>query len=267
MPSARQLTRALKTRIMLRSRRSKIEHFHSLFTPGMTVLDVGVTAKDEASSSGPKNYLLKTYPYAPETYTGLGVHDLSALQKAHPRMRFVRYDGRIMPFEDGEFDWVFSNAVIEHVGDRSAQLLFLNEMLRVARYVFFTTPNKHFPIETHTSMPFLHWNDRLFDKWLWKYKAEWRSKTSLWLLSTADVRELLRQSTAIDYTLRHNRALLWPMTMTIVASRVAKVPRPVKSPNGEVGRRIDRPGARLSGSRDPAEDDKARLARRSIEST
>lgn len=214
---------------MLHSRQAKVAHFHSLFRPGMTVLDVGVTAKDDPSSLGPKNYLLKTYPYAPETYTGLGVHDLDALQRAYPRMRFVRYDGRRMPFDDGEFDWVFSNAVIEHVGDRDEQLSFLNEMLRVGRYVFFTTPSKYFPIETHTSVPFLHWNDRLFDKWLWKHKPKWRAKTSLWLLSAADVRELLRRSTAIDYALHRNRVLLWPMTMTIVASRFAEVPSRAKA--------------------------------------
>ncbi len=230
MPAARRLIGAFKTRVMLRSREAKVRHFHSLFRPGMTVLDVGVTAKDDPKGTGPKNWLLKTYPYAPETYTGLGVHDLGALQQAYPRMRFVRYDGRVMPFEDGEFDWVFSNAVIEHVGDRSAQLEFLDEMLRVGRYVFFTTPSKYFPIETHTGVPFLHWNDRLFDAWLWKRKPKWRSRTSLWLLSAADLRELLRRSTAIDYTLHRNRVLGWPMTITVIASRVAEVPSRAKPP-------------------------------------
>jgi|GEM_PF-737632 len=233
MPAARQLVGALKTRVMIRSREAKIRHFHSLFRPGMTVLDVGVTAKDDPKGSGPQNWLLKTYPYAPETYTGLGVHDLTALQKAYPRMRFVSYDGRVMPFADGEFDWVFSNAVIEHVGDRSAQLAFLDEMLRIGRYVFFTTPSKYFPIETHTGVPFLHWSDRLFDEWLWKYRPKWRTKTSLWLLSAADLHALLRRSTAIDYTLHRNRVLGWPMTMTVIASRVAEVPSRAKPSRGK----------------------------------
>lgn len=224
----RRFASALKTRIMLRSRRRKVEQFYELVQPGMRVLDVGVTAKERPTRDNPQNYLLKTYPFEPETYTGLGVQDLAGLQRAYPRMRFVTYDGRIMPFEDDEFDWVYSNAVIEHVGARSDQLRFLNEMLRVARYVFFTTPNKFFPIETHTSVPFLHWNDRLFDKWLWKHKPQWRTHKNLWLLSERDVLQLLHESSAVDFEIRHNRTMLWPMTMTVVASRRGPVPKAVE---------------------------------------
>lgn len=216
------LSRDLKTRVMLRSRQRKIEHFYSLVKPGMKVLDVGVTGLD--TGKGPQNYLLKTWPFAPESYTGLGVHDLDPVRARHPKMRFVEYDGRHMPFDDHEFDWAYSNAVIEHVGDREAQLTFLNEMLRVARNVFFTTPSKYFPIETHTFVPFLHWNDRLFDRWLWKHRPKWRSRTNLWLLSARDVRDLLTASTARHHTLYYNRVLAWPMTMTIVASNLAPAP-------------------------------------------
>lgn len=219
--------RKIKDRIMLRSREAKVEHFYSLFEPGMTVLDVGVTGKDDGREAGPLNYFLKTYRYAPATYTGLGVHDVSGLQAAHVDKRFVRYDGKIFPFEDDAFDWVFSNAVIEHVGDRAAQLFFVNEMLRVGRYVFFTTPSKYFPVETHTYMPLIHWNGRLFDQWLWKHKPKWRSKTGLWLLSAGDIRRLMAESSARAYQVYKNRLLFWPMTMTIVASRLSEIPRRV----------------------------------------
>lgn len=217
-------TQNIKKRIMLNSRSSKLAHFYSLFEPGMSVLDVGVTSKDDPGGDGPQNYLLKTWRYAPETYTGLGVQDVSGLEREHPRMKFVQYDGRIFPFRDNQFDWVFSNAVIEHVGDRDAQLLFLNEMLRVARYVFFTTPSKHFPIETHTGVPLIHWNERLFDTWLSAYRPARRS--NLRLLSSGDVRRLLADSIAVDFSIHRNRLLLWPMTLTVVASRLGHVPVP-----------------------------------------
>jgi SAM-dependent methyltransferase len=62
-----------------------------------------------------------------------------------------------LPFADGEFDVVFSNAVIEHVGDRARQRRLVVEALRVGRRVFLTTPNRRFPVEVHTRLPFVHW--------------------------------------------------------------------------------------------------------------
>jgi ubiquinone/menaquinone biosynthesis C-methylase UbiE len=64
-------------------------------------------------------------------------------------------DGRELPLENQSFDWVFSNAVIEHVGGWQHQERFAKEIQRVAwRGYFVTTPNKYFPIEPHAMLPF-----------------------------------------------------------------------------------------------------------------
>ena len=77
--------------------------------------------------------------------------DLLAL----PNVTHERADGCCLPYESKAFDWVFSNAVIEHVGSEERQRQFANEIRRVARYGYFvTTPNKRFPIEPHTLLPF-----------------------------------------------------------------------------------------------------------------
>jgi 2-polyprenyl-3-methyl-5-hydroxy-6-metoxy-1,4-benzoquinol methylase len=63
-------------------------------------------------------------------------------------------DGCCLPFADQSFDWVFSNAVIEHVGGIEEQRKFAREISRVARCGYFvTTPNKFFSIEPHTLLP------------------------------------------------------------------------------------------------------------------
>jgi hypothetical protein len=208
-----QLTDKIRVAIMMRSRDSKVEHFYSMCKDGMTVLDVGVSAAARHKKKPSVNHFLKTYRYRQDTYTGLGVQDISGLAELYPNSRFVQYDGSRFPFADKQFDFVFSNAVIEHVGEREAEELFLEEMLRVGKQVFFTTPNKFFPVETHTQLIFLHWHDRWFQNWLAKHMPN----HSIHLLSYGDLVELLRRSRATEYSIRRNRFCGITMTMTVVA--------------------------------------------------
>jgi hypothetical protein len=57
-------------------------------------------------------------------------------------------------FEDRHFDVVFSNSVIEHVGDCSDQSQMAREVRRVGNRLFLQTPNRYFPIEPHFLFPF-----------------------------------------------------------------------------------------------------------------
>lgn len=79
----------------------------------------------------------------------------ATLADGRGNVRFVLADGCMMPFPSHSFDWVFSNAVIEHVGDRKKQESFAGEIRRVARKGYFvTTPNRYFPLEPHSFIPF-----------------------------------------------------------------------------------------------------------------
>lgn len=149
--------------ISLRSRRRKLALFLELMRPdsGTTVLDVGV---DEVSHGEPggeggcrtHNVLEERYPW-PERITALGLHDGSRFRERYPRIPYVQGNACALPFADGAFDIVHSNAVIEHVGARDRQGLFVREALRVGRRVFVTTPNRWFPVEVHTRLPLVHW--------------------------------------------------------------------------------------------------------------
>jgi len=150
-------------RISLRSRERKLRLFCDLFRPGpdTTVVDVGVTDAPFGGGPGDRfssdNFFEALYPW-PERITAVGHTGLDRFARAFPQVAAVRADGRELPFADGEFDLGFSNAVIEHVaGGRSEQRRFVEELCRVASRVFVTTPNRFFPIDPHSLIPFAHW--------------------------------------------------------------------------------------------------------------
>lgn len=73
-------------------------------------------------------------------------------------------DGRALPFADQSFDIVFSNSVIEHVGNRKSQRRFAQEIARVGRAYWVQTPNHKFPVEPHLLTPFLHFLPRSWQR-------------------------------------------------------------------------------------------------------
>jgi hypothetical protein len=200
----------LKKKVMKVSRESKLDHFYSLFRENESVLDVGVDSEAEKSLSA-VNYFLNNYRHAPNTYTGLGVKNLDGMEDLFPGKSFIQYPGGTFPFPDKKFDWVFSNAVIEHTGSDEEQLFFLNEMMRVAKNVFFTTPNKYFPVESHTNIFFMHWNDAIFNQWF----NSW-GKQNLYLFSYSRLLKILESSNASFFSIQKNRFLGLTMTFSVV---------------------------------------------------
>src|SRR5438552_9983644 len=151
------LTR-VASRVSLRSRERKLRLCLELFRPGpqTSIVDVGVTDAPFGGGSS-DNFFEAVYPW-PERITAVGTTGLERFAAAFPRVRIVRADGRELPFADGEFDLGFSNAVVEHVaGGRDGQRRFVAELCRVAHRVFVTTPNRWFPVDPHTLLPFAHW--------------------------------------------------------------------------------------------------------------
>ena len=145
-------------RMHVRARQAKMNDFMRLCQPGpaSSVLDVGVLGEESYEAA---NLFVKEYPF-PGSLTALTIEDSRTLSSKYPDVRFVTYNGDVFPFADNTFDVCHSNAVVEHVGGWERQRLFVSEMVRVARSGFFTTPNRWFPLELHTKMPFLHYLPR-----------------------------------------------------------------------------------------------------------
>lgn len=176
-------------RITERSRRRKYALFLQLTQPSAKarILDVGVGGGRERG----RNFLEATYPY-PEQITAVGMEDLEEFQKEFPRVKMVRADACDLPFKDHTFDVVFSNAVLEHVGDTARQQQFIRECLRVGNKVFIATPAREFPVDPHTLIPFAHWLPMRWRNivYRWLGRDYWAAEERLNLPSVKSFREL-----------------------------------------------------------------------------
>lgn len=147
---------SLPIRIAGMQRRKMYQEFLRLqISPRDTILDIGVTSDRSYDHS---NYLEAWYPFK-DRITAVGIDDGAVfLEGAYPGIKFLKADGRALPFPNAAFDYVHSSAVLEHVGSTTQQSAFIAEACRVARKgVLITTPNRWFPVEFHTVLPLVHW--------------------------------------------------------------------------------------------------------------
>ncbi len=193
----------LPEKISYKNRTKKYNYFINTFNPRPedTILDVGFNDSEDSQGD---NFLERFYPYQSKI-TALGIMGNKYFSKKYPDVKVVLYDGKTFPFEDNFFDIGWSNAVIEHVGDREAQLFFLKELVRTCKKVYFTTPNRFFPFEVHTRIPFLHWLPKpMFDKILKNTSFKWATGDYMDLFFIHEIKALLKKANVTNYKIKKN---------------------------------------------------------------
>ena len=198
------------------SRKKKFEQFLLEIKPknNETIIDVGVNNQEYSESD---NYLEKHYS-AIENITAVSKDDIHLFKEKYPKIRSILADGLSLPFPDNSFAIGYSNAVIEHVGDRNNQIKFLQELYRVSGRGYITTPNGHFPLELHTRVLFLHlllpkkYFD-LFLKWIGK---EWAAGDYMNLVSRKDIVELMSKAGIKQYRIISNFIFGIPVTFSVL---------------------------------------------------
>ena len=137
--------------------------FPILSDPTARILDIG-------GGGYPWSYIK---PSAKITVLNLDLPDSIIDQ---PGIEFVAGNALRLPFSPMAFALVFSNSVIEHVGDYGKQRQFATEMLNAGKQLYCQTPNKWFPIEPHLLTLFIHWFPFSVKRRMVRYFSLWGLK-------------------------------------------------------------------------------------------
>lgn len=211
---------SISSRVAGLQRRKMYQAFLSAsgIRPENTVLDVGATGEHTYSHS---NYLVQWYPHK-DRITASGIDDAAFLERDFPGVKFVQADGRSLPFADRQFDYVHSNATVEHVGSREQQALFIREAWRLAKKgIFITTPNRWFPIELHTRLPFAHWLPASVFRSICRGlgMSFFASEENLNLLTARELKRLARQAGVRNVQLKRVSLGGWPSNLLLLGRR------------------------------------------------
>ncbi len=128
-----------------------------------------------------------------------------ATKKQYLNINSIIGDARNMSeFRDGEFDIVFSNSVIEHVGGYEEQCQMAEEVRRIGKRYFIQTPNFYFPFEPHFLFPFF----QFFPLWLKVFML--RHFSLGWYNKVPDKQEATRIAASIRLLRKRDLEELFP---------------------------------------------------------
>ena len=145
------------------------------------------------------------FPPCVKSITCLNVHSIKWENDRSPQHNISVTVGdarRMHEVEDNKYDIVFSNSVIEHVGEWKDQQAFAREVRRVGGKLWVQTPARECPFEPHYLAPFIHWLPKDWQKRLirWCTVYGWVQRpspediaemvTSIRLLTKSEVKAL-----------------------------------------------------------------------------
>ena len=125
------------------------------------------------------------------------------------------YENELSEFSS---DLVISNATIENVGGFLKQKKMIENIIKLTKKIFIiTTPNKFYPIELHTKIPFIHWLPKLIYRRILKFLglSFYAQEENLNLLDVHQLQEMLNDQ-KINYEIRFIKLMFFKSNIIII---------------------------------------------------
>ncbi len=154
--------------------------------PGTAMLDIGTSA----------GYIAAFFSKLGFGGSGTFAVDIADQRLVHEGFQFTEVRGTKLPFPDQHFDFIISNHVIEHVGDREQQRAHLSEVERCLREggrFYLAVPNRWSLWEPHYRLLFLSWLPRWLANGYARLSRRRDAPYECYLLSRQEAIHLLRQ--------------------------------------------------------------------------
>lgn len=179
--------------IYVRSRQYIFFWNHLKPSPKDKILDVGTSPDERLKDT---NFFEKKYPFSNKLSIA-SIEDCSNIVNKYNLHEFIRIvaDKRL-PLKDKSFDIIVSWATIEHVGGLKSQEFYLNELCRVGKKVFITTPDRLSIYEPHTTTFFLHYLPMKYFRKILSLtgKSFWSLEKHLNILSLKSIKDIIHNS-------------------------------------------------------------------------
>ena len=148
--------------------------------------------------------------------------NLDKLKTNFPKLKTIQGDGRNTNLPDNSYDIVMSNATLEHVGSYQNQCKFVKELYRISRKrCIISTPNRYFPIDSHTMLPFIHWLPKKIHRKILKLlnQSFLAKEENLNLISTKDIVEICRMCNLNNFKILRMKYYLFTSNLILILDK------------------------------------------------
>ena len=199
---------------LLKARQKIFNKIKDNISESDTIIDIGTTPVKLKH----ENFFLNHYELK-EKITCLSNQDLTVVREIYPNLKTITGDGRDTKLASNSFDISISNATLEHVGNFSNQVKMIQNITCLTKkYFLITTPNRFFPIDFHTKLPFLHMLPKNIHRMILTLLnlKEYAKEENLNLLGYKDLNKLINVQKNDDFIIKIFKIKLFGLTSNLL---------------------------------------------------